>query len=350
MTGAPCKSGTTPPPIPSQPALARAADWFARLLSGAASPQDERDWQAWLAASEEHRAAWASVERLRERLAPIHTTPAPRLAAHAWQQSRVKPRRRALLAGLGGLAAGLGGLTGAGALGYAVWRDAPVSDWLHAWRADHHTGTGEARDMLLADGSRVWLNAATSLNQRYQPDARWLTLLRGEVYIETGADTRAFYVETPHGRLHALGTRFAVRLGEDGQTLLAVFEGAVAIRTHAGAVAIHAGAQATVTVTAGEQRRFNADAISAPEAADPAREAWRRGLLIARHIPLAEVVAQLRPYQRGRLDLAPELAALSVFGSYPLTDPDAALAMLADVMPIRISRPFPGWVRIVPAP
>jgi len=329
MTRASCS-----PTAPSQQALARAADWFALLLSGAASQQDERDWQAWLAASQEHRAAWASVERLRERLAPIHATPAPRLVASAWQQSRVKPRRRVLLTGLAAL-------TGAGALGYAVWRDAPVSDWLQAWRADHHTGTGDVRDMLLADGSRVWLNAASSLNQRYQPDARWLTLLRGEVYIETGADARPFYVETQHGRLHALGTRFAVRLGEDDQTLLAVFEGAVAIRS---------GAQATVTVTAGEQRRFNATAISAPEPADPAREAWRRGLLIARHMPLAEVVAQLRPYQRGRLDLAQALAALPVFGSYPLTDPDAALTMLAEVMPIRIRRPFPGWVRIVPAP
>jgi transmembrane sensor len=46
--------------------------------------------------------------------------------------------------------------------------------------------------------------------------------------------------------------------------------------------------------------------------------------------------------------VSPEVANLPVFGSYPMTDPDRALAMLESVMPIRVSRPMPWWIRVGP--
>jgi len=318
------------PSAPSHQALERAAAWFALLLSGQASAKDQRDWQAWLHASGEHQQAWAYVERLRARLSPIHASPAPHLAVSAWQKSQA--RRRTLL--------GLTTLAGAGALAYLARRHTPFADMTPVWAADHRTGIGEVRSILLADGSRIWLNAASAVHPRDHADARHLHLLRGEVLIATARDPRPFWVETAQGRLHALGTRFAVRLLDDDHTLLAVYEGAVAVHTHAG--------DGTV-VRAAEQCRFNRHAVSAIEAADPARESWRRGVLIARNIPLADVVEQLRPYHHGHLGLAPAVAPLRVFGSYPLNDPERALRMLERVMPIRVRRTLPWWIRIVPA-
>lgn len=105
---------------------------------------------------------------------------------------------------------------------------------------------------------------------------------------------------------------------------------------------------AATVVEAGEQARFADNSVLDTGPADPAREAWTRGVLIAQNIPLAEVVAELRRHHHGHLGLAPELAELRMFGSYPANDLDPTLAMLETVMPIPVRRPLPGWIRIEP--
>jgi ferric-dicitrate binding protein FerR (iron transport regulator) len=61
-----------------------------------------------------------------------------------------------------------------------------------------------------------------------------------------------------------------------------------------------------------------------------------------------EVVAELRRYRPGHLAVAPEIAHLPVFGTYPIKDPDRSLAMLETVMPIQVRRPLSWWVSIEP--
>jgi len=317
--------------MPSHQALERAAHWFALLLADQTNAQHQRDWQTWLRASQEHRQAWAYVERLRTRLDPIHASPAPRLVASAWNTSQSTQRRRTLL--------GLITLTGTSSLGYLTWRHTPLADAMRIRVADYTTRTAEMREVALTDGSRVWLNADSAMNLNDAPDLRSLHLLRGEVFIITARDPRPFQVQTPQGLLRALGTRFAVRLEDDAHTLLVVYEGAVGVQTRAGSSA---------TVVAGAQRRFTTHTIFDNVPADPAREAWRRGILIARDLTLAQVVAQLRAHHHGHLGLAPELAHLRIFGSYPLHDTRLALSMLESVIPVHVQRPLPWWTSIVP--
>ncbi|WP_341645518.1 FecR family protein [Thauera sp. SDU_THAU2] len=323
------------PPGPSHRVLEQAAEWFALLLSGEATAADRRRWEAWLSASDEHRQAWAYVEKLSQRLDPIKASAQPWLAASAYRQAGTnRGRRRQVLLGLAAFA-------GTGMLAWAGWRHTPLAEVAAAWAADYRSGTGEIREIALADGTRVWLNAASAFDQDYQPGHRLLRLLRGEMLVDTASDPlqRPFHVDTGQGRLRALGTRFNVRLDEGAQTSLAVYEGAVEVQPLAGPPSI---------VRAGQQLRFTAAGASGSGPADPAREAWTRGVLIARDIPLAEFVAELRRHHHGHLGLAPELAGLRVFGSYPADDPPEALAMLEAVMPIEVRRPLPWWISIEP--
>ncbi|MFT3815813.1 MAG: FecR domain-containing protein [Acidovorax sp.] len=325
----------TPPSEPSHGVLEQAAEWFALLDSGEAGAADRSQWEAWLAASSEHRVAWSYVERISHRFDPIKDSPERNTAINAYQQATEGGLRRRQ--GLLSLAA----LAGTGLLGWAGWRYTPLPGMALAWMSDYHTGTGEVREVALTDGTRVWLNAASAFNADYRDDLRRVRLVMGEILIQTAADAsgRPFVVDTPQGRLRALGTRFAVRLDE-GETLAAVYNGAVEVRT--------AGTGATAVIRKGEQTRFTGASLADIEPADPAREAWTRGLLVARNIPLSEVVNELRRYYRGHLGLAPEVAELRVFGGYPVNDPDRALAMLESVMPIRVQRRTSWWVSIEP--
>lgn len=317
---------------PSHAVMQRAAEWFALLRSGDATEQDRAALRDWLAQAGDHRQAWAYAESISQRFAPVQA--ADHRAAAAGALTHIHSQRAGRRRLLGSIAV----LAGAGWLGWAGWRDGGLTEMALAWSAGERTATGELRAIRLADGTRIWLNTATALNTDYQPAMRRVQLVGGEILIDTGRDARPFFADTRHGRLQALGTRFTVRLDGD-TTLLAVYQGKVAVTTAGGATGV---------VDAGQQLRFSADHIAPASAADPAREAWTRGMLLAADIPLRELVAELRRYHRGHIGVAPEVAQLRVLGGYPLRDPQRTLAMLEEVLPIRVQRTLPWWTSIEP--
>lgn len=318
-------------PEPSYEAMEQAANWYALLRSGEASPQDHEAWQNWLNGHTGNQQAWGYVEAVSQRFAPIQTTAVPRQAADSlWTANNRTLQRRRVLTGIATLA-------GAGLLGWGSWQHTSLPLIARSWRADYRTATGERREVTLTDGTRVWLNTASALTENFNSQQRRLQLITGEILVDTASDAaRAFVVDAPHARLTALGTRFTVHM-DTHSTLLAVFEGAVEIQHAKGSRAV---------IQAGEQIRFDANTTSTTEPADVAREAWSRGLLVAQDIPLAQVVKELRRYRHGHLGVAPEIADLRVFGSFPLDDTPAVLDLLAYALPVRVQRPLPWWVSL----
>lgn len=310
--------------------LEQAAEWFALLRSGEATAADRAAWHVWRQATDANRLAWAQVEDISHRFQPIQTSPSPRDTVGAYRVATVDARRRRVMMGLLTI-------TGAGSLGTLAWQHAPAPVWLAARTADHRTAVGEVRQITLADGTTVWLGTASALDEDFSAGLRRLHLRAGEILIATAADpTRPFVVDTPHGRLRALGTRFSVRL-DGSDTRLAVYDGAVQARAAEGATEI---------IRAGQEVGMSARGLSDLNTADPARESSTRGLYIAQHVPLRTVMHELERYRTGYVSVAPEVANLAVFGSYPMTEPDRTLAMLESVMPIRVRRPLPWWIRI----
>jgi len=317
---------------PSHAVLTQAAEWYARLRDGSASNHEIARWQAWLHAAEEHQAAWHYVEDISRGLDPLRTTTDPRQTANALNKAhaRLHARRRVLIT--------LAALASGGTLGMLSWRQSMLPAHLLAWTADHRTPTGEQRALTLADGTRLWLNTASAINLHFSVSERRIALVQGEVFIETAHDaTRPFLVETPHGRMRALGTRFNVRLDE-AHTQLDVYAGAVEIRTASSAI--------SRVIAAGQQSRFDRADIAPLATADAAREAWTQGMLVADNIPLRDVVRELRLYRQGHLGVADSVAGLKVYGSFPLQDTDRVLHMLASALPIRIEQPMPWWTTL----
>ena len=62
-----------------------ATTWFSLLNSGHATPADRERWQIWLTSGPESQAAWAFVERVSQRFAPLHTAPTPRFPTRRTQ-------------------------------------------------------------------------------------------------------------------------------------------------------------------------------------------------------------------------------------------------------------------------
>lgn len=310
---------------PDHAALQQAAEWFAVLADPPVSAQQQRAWQQWLAARPEHAAAWQRVEAISSQFARLPADTHRRAAAHALR-SPARSRRQVL-----GLFAVLGGAGLLAAAGQGrSWR---------TWLASERTGTGEIRDLRLADGSHLWLGSRTAVDIDYSASTRLLRLLQGEVLLDTAKDPRPLLLDTRHGRLQALGTRFSVREGEDF-TQLSVFAGAVRIEP--------SPVRAAQVLQAGQQVRFSTSGISASEPADPARQAWSRGVLLANDRRLGDFIAELADYVPGYLGCDPRVADLRLVGAYPLGDTGRILDALAGSLPIRVNRRLPWWVTVEP--
>ncbi|MGE4438785.1 FecR domain-containing protein [Achromobacter sp.] len=311
-----------------------AAEWYARLQNADIGAQQRLAWQQWLDARPEHRSAWAHVEAVSRRFAVLRADGERDAGEQAIQVASQRPSARRRAAGR------ILALGGVGLLGWFGWRFTPLPAVVTAWRADYATGIGEQRRLVLDDGTRVWLNTRSAIDVRLDDTQRLLTLAGGEILIDTAQDPRQrpFFVDTRFGRLQALGTRYTVRQADD-DILLAVYEGQVRIRTLSGREAL---------VNRGEQKRYSADAISAAAPADPARQAWSRGVLLAENLPLGELVAELGRYHLGYTGVDPRIASLRVIGRYPANDLPRTLAMLERELPIRVQRTLPWWVTLEP--
>lgn len=320
--------------VPGDEIVMAAIDWMVRLQSGSATQHDHDACRRWRAEQPQHELAWQRLQSLSER---VSTLPAA-LAHGSIGASDVRTRhnrhyRRLALKTLC-VTAGAS-LFAAGSARLAPWQ---------AWMADYATRTGERRRVVLADGTVLELNSATALDATYDDQRRMIRLHRGEVLITTGHENqrlyRPFIVQTRLGQARALGTRFQLDDGEAGMRL-AVFAGAVEFRAD--------NAAAPVRVDAGQQGLFDGQGlVGRLSAANEAGLAWTEGLIVADHMPLGQLVAELERYLPGRLRCDPAVAGLPISGVFPLDQPARILAAIVRTLPVRVDSFTDYWITLRP--
>lgn len=307
-------------------ALKMAAQWFALLCDENVTEHQRQQWQAWHQQNEDHRWAWQRVEALQSQLQGVPGKFSYRTLDQAGRQSTLD--RRTLLKSLL-LLLGVGGSW----LGF----QSPLGREL---RADYRTATGEIKPIVLSDGSQLVLNTASAVDVRYSAEKRLILLHSGEISLITGRDDRPFWVESRQGAMRALGTHFLVRENDD-QTQLTVLE-------HAVEAQLADFPQKKRRINAGEQISFSAVAFGQQQAAGNGNS-WTRGVLSVSQWRLDQVLAELARYRHGRLDCDPAIASLRVSGSFPLREPDRALLLLSQTLPIRLQSFTRYWLKVVPA-
>ncbi len=320
-------SATVPAPVIDQ-----AISWAVRIHSQAASRKDYEALAAWRARHPAHEIAWQRIQSVDRQFSvvPDATKPLANLTLEETFQRRNTSRRKILkIAALAVVAVGTGLLV----------------DWPPRQpRAVYATDIGDRRSFDLDDGSRLMLNSDTRIEVDYSPIRRTIRLKKGEVYIETGTDSRSvwgrrgFWVETAHARLEAIGTKFNV-CEETGRTWLHVSEGAVAVQLATGRVIFHAGDTIRLDTV-----RNRLERVSHPDH-DPT--AWRHGTIVARRMRLSDFVSRLNRHHTTKVRVVGEAANLLVSGVFQLDGPDAldrTLNAIASSLPVTIDRGKTGFV------
>lgn len=114
------------------------------------------------------------------------------------------------------------------------------------------TPRGGQYQVKLPDGTKVWLNAATTLKYPYAfAKNERLVELKGEAYFEVSKDrTRPFRVKTEAQTVEVLGTHFNINAYNDESVVkTTLLEGAVKVSTQSGSVHLHPGEQSLFNET-----------------------------------------------------------------------------------------------------
>lgn len=298
---------TDVPDDADDPVWDQAMDW---LLAVHGAPDDaglRRDLAAWRAADPAHDRAYLRAERVWRVTGGL--VPASPMIAPAAPVVALAPRRRPVLAY--GAAALLAACLILAVLPWAMLRA----------EADYLTGAGERRQLTLADGTVVDLDAASAVAVDYTPDRRDLVLLAGEAFVTVGPDARPFRVRAKGMTVVDIGTAFDVGMSEDSFAV-AVEHGAVQVAYADGVQPVDA------RLGPGDRLRIDrATGTTVRRSGPPAQiAAWRQGRLIVEDATIGEVVDMLRRYHRGMIVLRDDtLAARRITGVYDLADPLAAL-------------------------
>ncbi len=324
------------PEVPRDPNMVKkeAVSWYAHLCSGDATEQDWQNLKRWCEAHSDNQRAWERFEAMRQ---SFESVPA-RIGAPILQVASTSRRRMMHNMVL---------LVSAGTVSYVGYQltlgssTSPV-----VWFADYRTRVGEQRLLTLDDGSQIRLNTDSAVDIAYDEVARLIHLRAGEIFVETARhlrvqgsleEKRPLLVATRHGQIRALGTRFNVHQFDD-RTEVTVLDDAVEI------VPEKAGGKYMI-LTAGQQIAFtDTDLLTVEPAQDQGQ--WTTGSLIVNDWALADVLAELARYRRGRLTCTPDVAGIRVSGAFPLQDTDRALTVLARSFPLKITSLTRFWVTV----
>ncbi len=311
-----------------------AIDWLVLLRSGSVSADTRREFDHWLQQDSTHQTAFAEAEALWGSAAKVlketQTVNVPPQRLSAVRKNRAA-RRNAWNQGLAMAASLLLGV-------WMTWSS--LADWM---LSDYSTIVGEQKEVVLSDGSSVFLNTDTAISLDLSRGLRRVVLLKGQAEFTVAKDAdRPFEVVAGNTAIRALGTVFEVFEQASGAVDVTVSEHAVGVSLP--------GKSGAEPIRVEEGERLHYAGHGELNRAEPVNlnqlNAWQRGKLIFRDQPLAEVVAELNRYSKARIVLkGGDIEQLRVSGVFPIDD-TAVLDALQKAFPIHSTQLGP-WLVIL---
>jgi len=150
------------------------------------------------------------------------------------------------------------------------------------------TPKGGEYQVVLADGTKIWLNAASSITYptAFNNKERRVKL-SGEAYFEVTKDAhKPFYVNTENGQIRVLGTHFNISAYPDDEiTSTTLLEGAVLVTKNQSSSLLKPGQQANIS--------YQSDYIKVTEAKIDEVMAWKNGYFIFDEDNIASIMKKV---------------------------------------------------------
>ncbi|MCP3732982.1 FecR domain-containing protein [Sphingomonas sp. MG17] len=329
------------PRSPSPEQYQAAAEWCLQLAEGPLPDETQRAFDAWLDAHPDHLVAFERSSSLWRQMGEAAASPElvdvrERALATFRRRNQWRWARRAV----GGHAvAAAAAMLLALAGGAWWWQSAPDI---------YRTGVGERRVVMLDDGSRASLDAATEVDVRMRGDRRELHLVSGRAKFDVAKDPlKPFSVRVGEKLVVAIGTSFSVEM-INGKLRVILYEGRVAVLDRPEGTASAAevlpalkGGGEEAVLTPGRELvvGMTGGAAAQLSRADPVRSlSWEGGQLVFDDEPLGLAVGRINRYSARRVELKGAAGRMRVNGVFNTGDVEAFATGVEETLPVRVTR------------
>lgn len=197
--------------------------------------------------------------------------------------------------------------------------------------ADHtvevQVASGEkVKEVLLPDGSRVWINHASSISypKKFGPESRNL-VLKGHAFFEIEKNpSKPFLVDTEGLSIKVLGTSFDVYNFKDESATVSVKSGKVEVS--------HSDSDSKIVLLANERSLYDSEQERLVKTTFDSETimAWRNNVLYFENLELGQAIKQIeRKYGVHIICADPELLGIRIRASYAVEPLDSVLTDLA---------------------
>lgn len=186
------------------------------------------------------------------------------------------------------------------------------------------TPRGGQYQIILADGTKVWLNASSSLAfPSYFSDSDRKVKLSGEAYFEVAHDAaKPFFVQTTEGEVEVLGTTFNVMAyPEEKNSQITLLTGSVNINRKEETIRLNPGQQAEIEPNKEGIRVHTVDLESIV--------AWKNGIFLFDQSELSQVMRQVGRWYDAEIEYVDKVPAVKLTGIVSRQD---SLAVLLDIL------------------
>lgn len=313
-----------------------AALWCLRLSEGRLTGAQQAEFDAWLAADPVNaNALQEAASTWREFKGAEFAPEFLQMRVEALRQAGLPAHRTFLRARWVGAAAAAVVLFSA-AVGLWAWANAP---------AVYRTGVAERQVAVLKDGSKISLDAATTVRVRYSRNRRDLELVQGRAKFEVAKDPlRPFSVAAANKVVVATGTQFSVELLQRDIHVI-LYEGHVAVLDgKRGRGALHplrlkaSNAPADQGLTPGRELVVaQSSDVASVAPTDPSRAlSWEAGQLVFVEEPLSSAVERVNRYSKDKLEIGDAAAGqVRVTGVFTAGDVQAFVEGVSAAFPVR---------------
>lgn len=154
--------------------------------------------------------------------------------------------------------------------------------------SEHKVSTpqGGFYNLVLVDGTHVWLNAATELvyNPSMSGDTRKV-LLKGEAFFQVSKDKKPFVVETSAGEIKVYGTAFNIKSYPSEKMVTTLSEGSISYKNATSETRMQPGNQVQVTK--------NGHLLMIPKVDVRMASKWKDGYFAFSGTNLSEVLSEV---------------------------------------------------------
>jgi transmembrane sensor len=300
-----------------------AARFYVRRRFGEWTSADETEFEAWVGRSFLHRAAYVRVEGIADRTDQVA----------AFRQSKgggILPggaasllRRRFVIPLLAAASIAM----------FAAFGGPFIASLMQPSDRIDSTNVGGRTLLSFADNTQIELNTNTVMRFRMTTAERTVWLEKGEAWFRVAHNAaHPFTVIVGKHRVTDLGTEFLIRRDADD----------VDVTLYNGRASLSAQGVQTATLKPGDEAVATPVSLSvmhktAEELADEL--AWRRGMLVFRNTPLAEVVKEFNRYNAIKLVIAdPSIADERIYASLRTDDFDGFVQLAQMALNLRVER------------